>query len=306
MAEHNIAKSYLSISSPGVYLNVPSIESTTKAIDLARRVNEFAADVKAKYPDKFGYFISLPLPDVQAALDEIEYCFTKLDPKPDGVVMMSNYYGMYLGDPALEPINEALNALNVTIFEHPTTPCTEANALKYSINSTAPLIPQAEWQALNRPIYSRMSPSPMLDFVADSARTFADLIGTETPSRFPNLKWIIPHAGGALIPVFDRILLSLPLFSTANATEASLKETLAKHFYFDLAGPIPVTAAVPALLRWVDDTRLMFGSDTPWTPWASAGRTAVSFDADIETVFESQDGAARRVRTGNAVALFGA
>lgn len=307
MEENSIVKSYLSISSPGVYLNVPSQDATDKAIALSRRVNNYASDLKAQYPTKFGFFASLPLPDIDAALAEIEYCFTQLDPKPDGVVFMSNFYGMYLGDPALDPVYEALDALKVTVFEHPTTPCTEYNALQYSTNGSAPSVPQAQWQAMNRPISTRQSPAPELDFPYESARSFADLIGEETPSRFPNVKWIIPHAGGALIPTFDRILLSLPLFSTANLTEVSLKEILAKSFYFDLAGPMPVTAAIPALLRWVDHTRIMWGSDTAWTPWVSAAKVAANFDKDIEIVFPGEDGKTNvtAIRRGNAQELLG-
>jgi predicted TIM-barrel fold metal-dependent hydrolase len=307
MEEQDISKSYLSISSPGVYLNVPSQNATDHAIALSRRVNEYASKVKAEYPTKFGFFASLPLPDIDAALAEIEYCFTKLEPKPDGVVLMSNFYGTYLGDPVLDPVYEAINALGVTILEHPTTPCTEANALRFQVNGSAPAISQAGWQALNRPIATRQSPAPELDFPLESARTFADLVGNEAPNRFPHIRWIIPHAGGALIPTFDRIILSLPLFSSANLTEAGLKEILAKHFYFDLAGPMPVTAAIPALLRWVDYTKLLYGSDTPWTPWLGAGKTAVAFDKDIDKMSDDvlDIDKARAIRRGNAKELLG-
>ncbi|CAM1500622.1 Fc.00g097840.m01.CDS01 [Cosmosporella sp. VM-42] len=306
MDEQNIAKAYLSISSPGVYLNVPSVEATAAAVDLARRTNQYASQVKGKYPDRFGFFASVPLPDVNAALAEIDYCFTQLNPKPDGVVFMSNFYGMYFGDPAMDPIYKKLDTLSAVIFEHPTTPCTEFNALQYHTNTSAPNITQHEWQVLNRPIASRQHPAPTLDFPFDSARTFADLIVTEIPKRFPHLKWIIPHGGGALVSTLDRILLTLPLYTTINMTATDLKETLAKSFYFDLAGPWPVTAAIPPLLRWVEYTRLLWGSDTPWTKWAGAADTAVAFDKDVEMVFKGRGwrNKAQCVRQGNAEYLF--
>ncbi|KAH6869750.1 amidohydrolase 2 [Thelonectria olida] len=303
MKAQNIDKSYLSISSPGVYLTVPSKAATKKAINLARRVNKYASQLKAQYPDKFGFFASLPLPDVQASLEEIKYCFTKLDPKPDGIILMSNSYGMYFGDPDLDPVYKALDKLNVTIFEHPTTPCTEYNALRFHTNANAPVITQKQWQALNRPVATRQFAAPTLDFPFDTARTFADLFYSEVPSRFSHLKWIIPHAGGGLIPTLDRIVGYSTLYPNLNLTESSMKETLARSFYFDLAGPWPVTSAIPPLLRWVDYTKIVWGSDTPFTPWASAAKGIVAFDQDIDTVFDNSS-KAEAVRQDNAKKLF--
>ncbi|KAM0544488.1 hypothetical protein ACHAPJ_011782 [Fusarium lateritium] len=299
MKEQNIKKSYLSISSPGVYLTVPSRAATRKAVDLARLVNQYASRVSAKYPNKFGYFVSLPLPDVKSSLKEIEYCFTKLHPKPDGVVLMSNFYGMYLGDAELEPIYKALNKLNVTIFEHPTTPCTEYNELRFHIDKDSPAIPQKQWQALNRPVATRQFATPTLDFPFDTARTFADLFYSQVPTNFPNLRWIIPHAGGGLLPTLDRIITYSSLYPDLNLTEASMKHTLAKNFYFDLAGPYPVTHAIPPLLRWIDHTKILWGTDTPFTPLAAAAKLAAAFDKDINEVF-SDPRKAVAVRETNA------
>jgi predicted TIM-barrel fold metal-dependent hydrolase len=304
MKENNIAKSILSISSPGVYLNVPSKDATKKAIKLARKVNKYGSEVKAKYPDKFGFFASLPLPDVKASLKEIDYLFTKLNPRPDGIVMMSNYYGLYLGDRDLEPVYEALNELNVTIFEHPTTPCTQFNELRFDIDKNAPAISQQQWQALNRPVAVRQFAAPTLDFPFDTARTFADLFYTRMPTKFPNLKWIMSHAGGGLIPTLDRIVTYSSLYPGLNLTEASMKETLAKNFYFDLAGPWPVNFAIPALLRWVDYTKIVWGSDTVFTPMASAAKLATAFDKDVSEVLKDPR-QANAVRATNARRLFG-
>lgn len=303
MRDHNIDKSYLSISSPGVYLSVPSKAATTNATKLARQVNKFGSQLKAQYPDRFGFFASLPLPGIKESLEEIEYCFSKLDPKPDGVVLMSNFYGMYLGDPDLDPVYEALNALNVTIFEHPTTPCTEQNYLKYNVDGEVSNITPKEWQSMNRPVATRQFAVPTLDFPFDTARTFADLFYSQIPTRFSQLRWIIPHAGGGLVPTLDRIVAYSTLYPNLNLTQSSVKETLARSFYFDLAGPWPVHFAIPPLLRWVDYTHIMWGSDLPFTPWAAAAANIASFDADIDEVFNDTE-KSRSVRSRNARRLF--
>ncbi|KAI8312818.1 hypothetical protein K4K61_009587 [Colletotrichum sp. SAR11_59] len=302
MDENHIAKSILSISSPGVYLSPPSKAATENATKLARQVNDYASELKAKYPDRFGFFASLPLPDIAASLEEIEHVFKELDPKPDGIVFMSNFYGMYFGDPALDPVFKALDELNVTIFEHPTTPCTEANHLTYNIDGETAEVTQAEWQALNRPVSTRLPRAPTLDFPFDTARTFQDMFYSQVPSRFTKIKWILSHAGGGLIPTMDRIIsYSLP---EHNLTEDGMKETLARSFYFDLAGPWPVTEAIPPLMRWVSYEKLLFGSDTPFTPWIVAAVSAVKFDKGLHELY-GDSAEATAVRRGNAETLFG-
>ncbi|KAK2040031.1 amidohydrolase [Colletotrichum somersetense] len=303
MESQNIEKSYLSVSSPGVYLSVPSRSATEKAISLARKVNEYASRLKAEHPDKFGFFASLPLPDVAASVDEITYCFTQLDPKPDGVVLMSNAYGLYFGDPAMDPVYKALDALNATVFEHPTVPCTEHNHQQYQIDGADSGITPNEWMALNRPVDARQGRAPTIDFPFETARSFADLFYSAVPTRFPNIEWIMPHAGGGLVPTLDRIVgFASP---ELNLTEASMKAALERSFYFDLAGPWPVTSAIPALMRWVSHEKIVWGSDVPFTPWATAKLGAANFDVEVVKVFSNSTGDAQDVRKGNAARLFG-
>lgn len=293
MKNNSIEKSYLSISSPGVYLYVPSKDATERAIDLARKVNEYASELKAKYPEKIGFFASLPLPDVEATLKEIKYCFTELDPKPDGIVMMSNYYGLYLGDPVLDPVYKLLNELEVTIFEHPTTPCTEAHYEKYSYNDPENHddITPAQWQGLNRGVADRIRPAPVIEFPMDTARTVTDILWSSVPDRYPNLSWIIPHAGGALLPIFDRIQAMSSFYPQigANLTHEGLKNTLQKQFYFDLAGPWPINESIKPLTRWIDYTNILYGSDVPFTPWAGASATATGMNNLIEEVLPDRN-----------------
>jgi len=87
----------LSISTPGVHVG-----DDTRARALARRCNEFAAQLVQSRPDRFGSFAALPLPDVDGALEELRYALDVL--KLDGVLLFSNVQGIYLGDPRLEPV----------------------------------------------------------------------------------------------------------------------------------------------------------------------------------------------------------
>src|SRR5258706_133988 len=88
--------------------------------EIARRVNNYGASLAQQRPDRFGYFTTLPLPDVDSARKEIDRAYSQL--KVDGVILHSNYDGIYLADPAFEPVWEELNRRSAVVFLHPTTP----------------------------------------------------------------------------------------------------------------------------------------------------------------------------------------
>lgn len=247
----NIVKSYLSVSSPGVHL-VPRDNELARKI--SRECNTVASEAKAKYPDRFGFWASLPLPDVEGALDEMIHAFDVL--KADGVAVYTNTHGYYLGDTAFEPVWKELNQRHAIIFVHPTTPCCleQGATSEVSCRTATPL---------------QNFPRPIFEFFFDTARAVINLFYSGVVNRYPNIKYVIPHAGGCLPPLIERFSafgLGIPgLPVDDSATPAFVKEKLRTNFYFDMAG----TAwphQVPALLAHVDKDHILYGSDYPFTP----------------------------------------
>ncbi|TNC29202.1 amidohydrolase family protein [Amycolatopsis alkalitolerans] len=93
MDANGIATAILSISAPGVYFPAMDPDGRT-ARQLAREMNEAAARLIREHPGRFGGFATLPVPDVDASLSEIDYAFNEL--RLDGVLLLSNYAGYYL------------------------------------------------------------------------------------------------------------------------------------------------------------------------------------------------------------------
>lgn len=118
MASNNIEKSFISVSSPGTNLYPNNLSAN---LQLTQRMNNFTADLKRQYPDKFGFFASLPLLSINETLAEIDRALDVLN--ADGFVFLSNAFGLYGGDPALKPVYEKLDARKAVIFIHPTAPC---------------------------------------------------------------------------------------------------------------------------------------------------------------------------------------
>ncbi|GGZ24035.1 amidohydrolase [Streptomyces nitrosporeus] len=243
MDRGGIDTAVLSVSSPGVHFGDPAA-----ARALAREVNEDGAETVRGHPGRFGLFASLPLPDVDASLAEAEYALDVLG--ADGVVLETNSHGVYLGDPRLEPLFAELGRRGAVVFLHPTSPvCWERSALG--------------------------RPRPMVEFVFDTARTVTDLLFAGTLLRHPGLKVVVPHCGGALPVLADRIngfmRLFMPSEDGAPDAVAQLRE-----LYYDVAGPA-FPRQVPALLNLARPDRLLYGSDYCWTPAPAAAAHAASF-----------------------------
>ena len=122
-------------------------------------------------------------PDTEGSLKEIEYGLDTL--KADGVGLLTNYDGKELGDPLFAPVLQELNRRHAIVFIHPTSPpCWEHIALGF--------------------------PRPMIEFPFDSTRAVTNLAMSGTLERCPNLRIIVPHAGGTL-PFLARRIASMPM-----------------------------------------------------------------------------------------------
>src|SRR5262250_2932117 len=86
MDSHDIATGILSVSTPGVHLSRTERRDPI-ARSKAREVNEFSARVAADRPDRFGFFATLCLPDVDGALAELAYASDTLH--ASGVILLA-------------------------------------------------------------------------------------------------------------------------------------------------------------------------------------------------------------------------
>lgn len=230
MDRNGIATSLLSISSPGVHWG-----DDTAARRMARLCNETAAQAKRDRPARFGSFASLPLPDVDGALSEIEYALDTLN--ADGIGLLTNFRGLYLGDPKFASVFDELNRRNAIVFIHPTSPpCHEAIAMGYA--------------------------RPMIEFPFDTTRTVVNLVFSGTLDRCPNIRFILPHAGGTLPFLVTRIA------GGGGARPPGVKEPFdayLKRLYYDTAGA-PSAHHFASLLQLVDIRQVLYGSDWAWAP----------------------------------------
>jgi predicted TIM-barrel fold metal-dependent hydrolase len=287
MSTANVSKSILSISSPGTHI---AIGNDTFGIHLTRECNAHAAQIKKDNPEKFGYWAALPLPNVDAALAEIEKSWKD---GADGFGLMTNYHGVYLGNPTFDPVFTRLNELGATVFIHPTAPCMKEGTLAGPLDA--------------------LYPTPIFEFFFDTARTVINLFYTRTIDRCPNMRFVIPHAGGALPPLMTRFVqFSSVVPGTTALNAATVRRQLDTQFYFDLAGFVfdgdeeaGGSGQLKAFVEGfgVSHERLLFGSDFPFTGEIFVKVFAERMRGGLEALFGEEERA--RVYVGNAERLLG-
>ncbi len=123
MAEAAIARSVLSIAGPGVQIE----RDAGTARRRAAFANDFLAGEIAKRPDRYSGFGHLPMQDARGAADELQRCMREL--KFAGVMINGHTNGQYLDHPSLHPFWERAEALDATVYIHPTDPVAPSPAL---------------------------------------------------------------------------------------------------------------------------------------------------------------------------------
>lgn len=233
MGELGIAYALLSISSPSLWTKDPARTRT-----LARKVNDEGAEIVSRAPGNLGFLATLPLPEVSAAIDEARRCLDTLH--AGGVGLMTNYGGVYLGDRSLDPILAELNGRGALAVLHPTKP------------------------AVTVPNVNQEIPVPAFEYFVETPRTFLNLVQNDTFARYPDIRWVIPHAGAFLPILADRFeSFALMLRFADPDRRVDILADMA-HVYYDLAG-FSEPKQLAMLLRNVDETHLLYGSDTPYT-----------------------------------------
>ena len=228
MDANDIQASITSVSFPGVNFFPPA-----KARKMARQCNEYAAELSARWPERFGAFATVPMHNPRHAIEEIDYALDEL--KLDGVCLFTSYAGVYLGDPKFDPVFEALNHRKAVVYTHPA-------------HETEVGLPY---------------PGFMIEYTFDTTRAAANLMLTGATKRFPHVRIILSHAGGTLPYLAWRLHVASAISSKIPQWSYEKIRRGLRHFWYDTAlsaGP----ELMDCLISVVGPDRVVFGSDWPF------------------------------------------
>jgi predicted TIM-barrel fold metal-dependent hydrolase len=263
MAELGIGTAILSVSTPGTAF----LPKAGDAAALARDLNDYTAELAAAQPDRFGFFATVPLPSIDESVAEIVRSLDELH--ADGVVLLANNAGTYLGEAGQDPLFAALNDRSAVVFIHPA-------------ELPGPSVPGA--------------PPFATDFLLDTTRAAYLLVRNGIRNRYPKIRFILSHAGG-FVP-YASYRMAVTITGDTGRSPADILDDFAS-FYFDTALSSSA-AALPTLLAFAKPGHITFGSDFPFAPIA-AGKL---FAAGLETYPGIDDGARGAIERTNALALF--
>lgn len=263
MAALNVDTAILSVSTPGTTF----LPNSTDAASLARDLNDYLAGLVAAQPDRFGFFATIPMPHLGEAVDEAIRSLDDLH--ADGVVLLANSAGTYLGQEGQDDLFAALNARSAVVFIHP------GELPGPAVDGVAPFA---------------------ADFLLDTTRAAYLLVRNGIGRKYPDIKFILSHAGGFVPYASHRMAVSI-MADTGRSPTDSLDDFAG--FYFDTALSSSA-AALPSLLAFARPGHVTFGSDWPFAPLA-AGKL---FAAGLETYAGLDAEGRAAIERGNALALF--
>jgi 6-methylsalicylate decarboxylase len=242
MADLDVATAILSVSAPGTTF----LPDAADAAALARDLNDYGAHLVASQSDRFGFFATMPMPHLDESVAETVRALDEL--KADGVVLLANNNGTYIGQDGQDDLWAALDARSAVVFIHP------AELPGPTVPGVAPFV---------------------VDFLLDTARAAYLLVRNGIRRKYPNVRFILSHAGGFVPYASHRMALAI-MADTGASPADSLDDF--SGFYFDTALSSSA-AALPTLLAFAKPGHITFGSDWPFAP-VTAGKL---FAAGLDT-----------------------
>jgi len=212
----------------------PYFEKKESAIEASRFINDAYVEYVRRYPDRFVAYVSVPLPHVDAALSEMARGLDTLGMV--GVTMGTSVLTRSVADPMFDPFWEEMNRRGTILFFHP-----------HGLGACSPLIQD---YGMTWPIGAPIEDTVLL----------AHLLAKQIPKRYPRVRIIIPHLGGDISLVINRIDNQRSLFMSPDSEKPSVT---VKRFWYDTVSH----AYAPALrlaCEALGADRFLLGSDYPY------------------------------------------
>ena len=204
---------------------------------VVRATNEAAAKLKYEHPDRFRFCAALPLPDVDAAIEEARYALDVLS--ADGIKLATNVNGQYLGAPELDTLFSFLNERKAVVILHPHRP-----------------------DPVNKQVMQQ-TPLAMQEYLSETTRAVSNMISRNVLARYNNIKVVVPHCGAYLPLAIPRMRSLTPVMQTNKMVGEIDYEANLRTLYYDLAGAHS-PEVIRMLLTITTPDHLLYGSDYPY------------------------------------------
>ena len=234
----------------GVTYSILTDQVQVMGAEVARALNDGVAEVEKQHPKRFRSAIHMAIHEPESAQRDLERGIHELGLR--SVALLACHLDIQLDNPLMFPLYEIIQKNDLPIILHPQSKPTGSETT-YSLD-----------RCVFRPL--------------ETTQAIVRIMNAVLP-RFPELRFIIPHLGGAASSLKGRMMA---FFETDDApipaemrgylkTQNEQKkfgvterfEKLFQRLYFDTAGTGAWEPSMAAALNITTADRIMFGSDYP-------------------------------------------
>jgi len=219
----------ITLTTPGTHVEEPA-----NAIRLAQLVNDCFARVVADKKGRFASLATLPLNDPAASVVELRRAMEQLH--FPGAMVFSNINGVALADQRFWKLYEVANELGAVIHIHPTNPVGVEAMLDYWL-------------------------MPLVGFLCDTTLAAAGLVFSGVAERFPRIRWVLGHLGGAIPYLAERLDRGYEAFPDCRKNISQPPTTYLKRFFYDTVNFDP--RVIELAISFAGASQILAGSDYP-------------------------------------------
>jgi len=211
----------------------PYAEREADAVEAARLINDSYAQLATQYPGRFAAVVSLPLPHIDASLREMERGLDQLGML--GVSMTCSCFDRSTAEAEFEPLYAEMNRRGAVLNYHP---------IQNGICS---------------PMINDYGFTVSVGASLEDSAIVLHLIARRVPERYPRVKYVVPHLGGIIPMLLQRLDNQAPRQHRDLPERPSVT---ARRFYYDTVGHGSQAALLCAWKAFGAD-HLVAGSDYP-------------------------------------------
>jgi aminocarboxymuconate-semialdehyde decarboxylase len=196
-----IDKQILTFTTPGTHIETPD-----RSVELAQLVNDSFAKIMIERGDRFAALATLPMNDPEASVTELDRAFNELGFK--GAMLHGNINGTPLSDQSFWPLYEEAHDLNAVFYIHPSFPVGVEAMMDYWL-------------------------MPLVGFPFDTTLAAAKLVFSGVVEKFPGIRWVLGHLGGAIPYLAERLDRGYFAFEECRINIRKPPSEYLKEFYYD-------------------------------------------------------------------------
>lgn len=265
LREAGVDTQVITLTTPGTHVEEPAT-----AVRLAKLVNDAFAKIVANKHGRFASLATLPLDDPAASVTELRRCMNELGFR--GAMLFSNVNGTPLYHERFMRLYEVANELEAVLYIHPTNPVNVEAMTDFWL-------------------------MPLVGFLFDTTLAAAGLVYSGVVERFPDIRWVLAHLGGAIPYLAERLDRGYEAFGQCRKNIAQPPSVYLKRFYYDTVNFNP--HAIELAIEFAGPDHILAGSDYPHQigsiPKMLESIRALREDEDVKS----------RILGGNAKKLLG-